>query len=46
MGKQYSDRESLPNYFGNKSDAEIVEYRRTRKVESLDGLPGLDFPDS
>lgn len=36
-------RDSLGNYFSKQSDADILEYRRTRNSESLDGLPGLDF---
>jgi hypothetical protein len=37
------DRESFRNYYGNKSDEFIDEYRRTKNTSSLDGLPGLDF---
>ncbi len=34
-------RDSLHNYFDNKSEADVLEYRRKRNSESLDGLPGL-----
>lgn len=37
-----SHRDSLPNYFAGKSDAEIRDYRRRNNATSLDGLPGLD----
>jgi len=37
-------RESIPNYFNNQSDDEILAYRRNRNSASLDGLPGLTFP--
>ena len=40
-----SHRDSLPNYFSQQSEADIWAYRRDRNSESLDGLPGLDFPD-
>jgi hypothetical protein len=39
-------RDSLPNYFSNQSEDDILEYRRTRNAESLDGLPGLAPPDA
>ena len=38
-------RDSLGNYFEKQSEADIWAYRRKRNSESLDGLPGLDFPD-
>ena len=38
-------RDSLQNYFSKQSEAEILKYRRDRNSESLDGLPGLTFPD-
>jgi hypothetical protein len=37
-------RDSLGNYFSKQSEEEILEYRRTRNAESLDGLPGLTLP--
>lgn len=30
---------------GSKSAEFIDDYRRTRNTSSLDGLPGLEFPD-
>ena len=39
------DRESLANWYGNKSDEEVAEYRRSNNVASLDGLPGLEKAD-
>ena len=36
------NRDSLNNYFADKSEDEILDYRRERNAESLDGLPGLD----
>jgi len=39
-------RESLPNYFSKQSADDIVQYRKDRNSESLDGLPGLSFPES
>jgi len=38
-------RDSLLNYFREQSADEIVAYRRKRNSVSLDGLPGLTFPD-
>ena len=38
-------RDSLGNYFSKQSDDAIWEYRRKNNTESLDGLPGLTFPD-
>jgi len=38
-----ADRDSLANYFGEKSDEEIWEYRAKRNKQSLDGLPGLSI---
>jgi hypothetical protein len=38
-------RDSLPNYFASQSEEQILEYRRDRNSESLDGLPGLSAPD-
>ena len=40
-----SHRDSLPNYFSNQSDEDILAYRRDHNSESLDGLPGLTFPE-
>ena len=40
-----SHRDSLPNYFSKQSDEDIQAYRRKRNTESLEGLPGLEFPD-
>lgn len=37
-------RDSLGNYFSKQSAADILEFRRTRNTESLDGLPGLTGP--
>jgi hypothetical protein len=37
-------RDSLPNYFENQSEEDILEYRRNRNSESLEGLAGLDEP--
>jgi hypothetical protein len=34
-------RDSLPNYFANQSEEDILAYRRNRNSTSLDGLPGL-----
>ena len=39
------DRDSFDNYYSSKSDQFIAEFRQTRNVFSLDGLPGLTFPD-
>ena len=39
------DRDSLANYFANKSDDEILDYRARNNSCSLDGLPGLNCPD-
>jgi len=39
-------RDSLPNYFNNQSEEDILEYRRTRNARSLDGLPGLESSDA
>ncbi len=38
-------RDSLPNYFSKQTEGDILNYRRDRNSESLDGLPGLAFPD-
>ena len=38
-------RDSFDNYYGNKTAEEIAEYRQNRNTTSLDGLPGLSFPD-
>ena len=40
-----SHRDSLPNYFSNQSDEDILAYRHDRNSESLDGLPGLTVPE-
>ncbi len=37
------ERESLANFYANKSEAEIVQYRIDRNEKSLDGLPALDI---
>jgi hypothetical protein len=39
-------RNSLDNYFSKQSDESVREYRRKNNTESLDGLPGLSFPES
>lgn len=39
-------RDSLPNYFSNQSEEDIVEYRRNRNKKSLEGLPGLAGSES
>ena len=39
------DRDSFDNYYGSKSDEFIAEYRQTNNAASLDGLPGLTFPE-
>jgi len=39
-------RDSLGNYFAKQSDADILEYRRTRNSRSLQGLEGLTPPSS
>ena len=39
-------RDSLPNYFEKQSAEDIQKYRKTRNSKSLDGLPGLTFPES
>lgn len=38
-------RESLSNYFEKQSAVDVLEYRRTRNRQSLDGLPGLEIGD-
>ena len=38
-------RDSLPNYFSKQSDEDILAFRKNRNSQSLDGLPGLAFPD-
>ena len=38
-------RDSFDNYYASKSEAEVAEYRKNRNATSLDGLPGLSFPD-
>ena len=40
-----SHRDSLSNYFDKQSEDDIWAYRRDRNSESLDGLPGLSFPE-
>jgi len=37
-------RDSLPNYFANKTEKEILAYRVERNSESLEGLTGLKPP--
>jgi len=39
-------RDSLPNYFANQSEEDLLEYRRNRNSKSLDGLPGLSSDKS
>ncbi len=39
-------RDSLGNYFSKQSEADILEYRKTRNSHSLDGLEGLAPPPS
>lgn len=34
-------RDSLPNYFAQQSEQDILAYRRDNNSESLEGLPGL-----
>lgn len=36
-------RDSMANWAGSKSDAEMQAYRREKNASSLDGLPGLEF---
>lgn len=36
------ERDSLPNWVNNKTDEELLDYRREKNAHSLDGLPGLD----
>ena len=38
-------RDALGKYFSKQSEDDILEYRRTRNAESLDGLPGLGMTD-
>ncbi len=38
-------RESFDNYYANQTAEEVAEYRQNRNAKSLDGLPGLSFPD-
>ena len=38
-------RDSLVNYFAKQTDEDIRAYRRKRNRASLEGLPGLSFPD-
>ena len=40
------NRDSFDNYYGSQSDQEIAAFRQQRNVASLDGLPGLTFPDN
>ena len=35
------ERDSLTNWVNNKTDEELVQYRRDNNLSSLDGLPGL-----
>ncbi len=35
------ERDSLTNWVENKTDEELVQYRRDNNLQSLDGLPGL-----
>ena len=36
------ERDSLPNFFANQSEKEILQYRVDRNETSLDGLPALN----
>ncbi len=36
------ERDSMQNHYDSKSTSEILEYRRMRNAQSLEGLPGLD----
>ena len=37
------ERDSLKNWCDKKTEEELLEYRRERNAQSLDGLPGLDI---
>lgn len=39
-------RDSLPNYFANQTEEEILAYRARKNSVSLDGLPGLTPPSA
>lgn len=39
------DRDSMGNYYGAKTEQEILTYRAERNGLSLDGLPGLNTQD-
>jgi hypothetical protein len=39
-------RDSLPNYFAGQTEDEILQFRRKRNSESLEGLPGLARDDN
>lgn len=41
-----SERDSLRNWFEDKTADEVLEYRAERNAQSLDGLPGLDVDPS
>ena len=36
------ERDSLKNWCDNKTEAELLDYRREKNAQSLDGLPGLN----
>ena len=38
-------RDSMQNWVDAKTEDELVQYRKDNNSSSLDGLPGLDFPD-
>lgn len=38
-------RDSLSNWAADKTDKEVLDYRKQNNRVSLDGLPGLDFPE-
>jgi len=38
-------RDSLGNYFSKQSKEDILKYRQDRNSESLEGMPGLTFPE-
>ncbi len=39
-------RDSFDNYYGNQTEQEIAEFRQNSNATSLDGLPGLTFPEN
>ena len=38
-------RDSMDNWVRARTEADILAYRREKNAASLDGLPGLSFPD-